>query len=418
VYNLGYLIASKFCGYEISEFFIGWGKKITSFTIGKTDYSLCLIPIGGGIRSYNASEVTWKWALFAFAGPAAVIVFAVAILTALYAVGRPNFDSRDSEAIVGYVLPGSAAARARLQAGDQILQIGDVSNPKWGDVLDKEMSSPAEEIRLRIHRHDAIVDTSITFDKNQCSNNAGFAGWSRDEPVYVMAVSPGSPAQRAGLLKGDLIVIADKELLRSSLEFEHTVWRGGGSPLNLVVMRNGVKETLQVAPVKEQRYGSNLAIGIITGSSPKPGITRLSFKQALRASIRQNLKSSHLIIDLLTAMFSRRSLTQVSIRRRGQPDRVAMIELAANMSLQIGIFNLLPIPGLVGGTIFITTVQLLVGRTFPPMLKERIYQAVFVALIVFAIAVIYKDVSNSLHGAESTRSAVPDLYVPCGVREL
>jgi regulator of sigma E protease len=64
------------------------------------------------------------------------------------------------------------------------------------------------------------------------------------------------------------------------------------------------------------------------------------------------------------------------------------------ISLNLGIFNLLPIPILDGGLILLTTIEGVMRREINQRLKERIYQTAFVALLIFAVVVIFNDVTK------------------------
>jgi regulator of sigma E protease len=70
------------------------------------------------------------------------------------------------------------------------------------------------------------------------------------------------------------------------------------------------------------------------------------------------------------------------------------IALMSLISLNLGIFNLLPIPILDGGLILLTTIEGLMRREINQRLKERIYQTAFVALLIFAVVVIFNDVTK------------------------
>src|SRR5207237_8261857 len=73
-----------------------------------------------------------------------------------------------------------------------------------------------------------------------------------------------------------------------------------------------------------------------------------------------------------------------------------LLELTAGISLNLGIFNLLPIPIMDGGVILLLFVESVIRRDISLRIKERIYQAAFVFLILFAAMVIYNDVHKMI----------------------
>ena len=78
--------------------------------------------------------------------------------------------------------------------------------------------------------------------------------------------------------------------------------------------------------------------------------------------------------------------------------------LTSAISLNLGIFNLLPIPILDGGVILLLALEGLMRRDISLHIKERIYQAAFVFLVLFAVMVIYNDSAQDNPGAMSARS--------------
>ncbi len=75
-----------------------------------------------------------------------------------------------------------------------------------------------------------------------------------------------------------------------------------------------------------------------------------------------------------------------------------MLTLTAAISLNLGIFNLLPIPILDGGVILLLLIEGFMRRDISLRIKERIYQAAFVFLVLFAVMVIYNDLAKTLPG--------------------
>jgi regulator of sigma E protease len=75
-----------------------------------------------------------------------------------------------------------------------------------------------------------------------------------------------------------------------------------------------------------------------------------------------------------------------------------LLELTAAISLNLGIFNLLPIPILDGGVIMLLLIEGLMRRDISLRIKERIYQAAFVFLVLFAVMVLYNDLLKTVPG--------------------
>jgi regulator of sigma E protease len=137
-------------------------------------------------------------------------------------------------------------------------------------------------------------------------------------------------------------------------------------------------------------------------------VGNLSFVPALRRSLDDNKKLSLMILELVQKLVQRK----VSLRTVEGPIGIGraagqaasekgwtpLLELTAAISLNLGIFNLLPIPILDGGVILLLAVEGLMGRDISLNIKERIYQAAFVFLVLFAVMVIYNDLAKTLPG--------------------
>jgi regulator of sigma E protease len=145
------------------------------------------------------------------------------------------------------------------------------------------------------------------------------------------------------------------------------------------------------------------------GFQSEPSVTtRLSFPLALNKSLADNKRSSFLILELLQKMIQRK----VSMRTVEGPIGIStavgravredgwtpLLGITAAISLNLGIFNLLPIPILDGGVIMLLFVESLMQRDISLPVKERIYQAAFVFIVLFAVMVIFNDIVKTVPG--------------------
>ena len=141
-----------------------------------------------------------------------------------------------------------------------------------------------------------------------------------------------------------------------------------------------------------------------------PGVhvcEHLPLLAAARESIHENLEDSKLLFKIIQGMFARR----VSVKNLSGPVGIAqqidlaaqygkwtLVRLVSSISLQLGILNLLPIPILDGGMILFLLIESAFRRDLNQQVKERIYQAAFVFLVVFAVMVLYNDLLKTLPG--------------------
>ncbi len=134
----------------------------------------------------------------------------------------------------------------------------------------------------------------------------------------------------------------------------------------------------------------------------------LPLRAAFDKSLHENRQNALLILELVKKMaqgkISPRSIegpirigqaAGEAARRKGW---TPLMGLTAAISLNLGIFNLLPIPILDGGVIMFLLIEGLMRRDISMSIKERVYQAAFVFLVLFAVMVIYNDLLKTIPG--------------------
>jgi regulator of sigma E protease len=263
-------------------------------------------------------------------------------------------------------------------------------------------------LKFAIERNGKVTEKVLVpepFGRNQY----GDMGWvPKESSVTLTVVEPGMPAEKAGVKVGDRILTANGEDIPALEALVQMLNRTKDQPLEMVVLRNGQKQTFTVKPTlapagpsQELRY----RIGI---ASVPTKVVKLNFSDALQRSLSDNKKSSFLILELLQKMVQRK----VSMRQVDGPIGIGsavgaaareegwtpLLLITAAISLNLGIMNLLPIPILDGGVILLLFIESLMQKEISLPIKERIYQAAFVFLVLFAVMVIYNDLVKTLPG--------------------
>ena len=416
VHELGHFAAAKWFGVRVDVFSIGFGKRLAGFRRGVTDYRISALPLGGYVKMAGEnplesrsgapdefmSHPRWQRFVIAIAGPAMNILLAIALLTGVFMVHyeRPVF--LDQPAVVGWVADNSPAAKAGIEAGDRIVRIEGEQDPTWEDVLLKVMVSPKEPVDIAIQRGDRILENTIQCKAIGSEDNVlRDVGLVPDEPVTVTVLEANMPAGQAGLRVGDEITALNGLPARSSEWIIQYLQKNEDKPVEVTVKRDGQQLTFKATPVLTQdRYRLGLQLG-----SPMQ-IDKLPFTQALNRSIEQNKKYSLLIVDLVRKMLQRKvSISQMegpigigkaTGEAARQPGWTPLLGLMVMISLNLGIFNLLPIPILDGGIILLLVIESIMRRDISMRIKERIYQTAFVFLLLFFVAVMYNDLTKVL----------------------
>jgi regulator of sigma E protease len=314
----------------------------------------------------------------------------------------------DQPAQIGWVAEGSSAAKAGILPGDRIVRIADIQNPTWEDVIPKAGLSPNQPLNVAIQRGDQILNKTVTPTPSG-PDQFGSPGWVPYQPVLITEISPDLPAAKSGLKLGDIILFIDGVPMHSVDEVVHHVRDvNPGKPVEVTALRNGKQEKFNVTPVKSQIEGESEPVYRLGFRSAPMKVEKLPFGMALAKSIEQNRKYSLVIVELVEKMVRR----QVSIKQMEGPIGIAkasgdaaretgwtpLLLLMAAISLNLGIFNLFPIPILDGGLILLLLIEGTMQRDISLNVKERIYQAAFVFLVLFACVIIYNDIVKQLPG--------------------
>ncbi|MGH9142173.1 MAG: site-2 protease family protein, partial [Vicinamibacterales bacterium] len=166
----------------------------------------------------------------------------------------------------------------------------------------------------------------------------------------------------------------------------------------LAILRAGNQLTINATPAKT---GSKGLLGIQIGDDTvktKPG-----FGEAITLSIRKNIEFGRMIFQTLGGLFTRETspkqlmgpiaIAQVS-GESAQLGLIAMLTLMATLSLNLGLLNLMPIPVLDGGHIFIMALEGLARRDFSQAVKEKMLMAGFAVILMLMVTVIYNDLTR------------------------
>jgi len=330
------------------------------------------------------------------------IVLAVGIITGLYMVQYPKISASATPGMVGLVLPDSPAAKAGIKEGDQVVAIDGVSNPTWEDILMKEFASAEHPLRVTLMRDGKEFDVTLTPELDE-RNGVGTAGWAEQAEIQIGGVVEGMDAQKKGLQRGDILVSVDGHPIRSSYKLRELVKASQGKPVEVVFLRDGKEQKVTVTPRLSEPEPGKQAWMIGVELVPRVTYTKLGFVDALRESIRHNTRSATLIYQFLRGIVMQR----MSPKSLEGPIRIAQLSgdaaregataflgLMAIVSLNLAIFNLLPIPILDGGVIVMLFAEMVMRKDLSMWFKEAVIKVGFVFLMIVVMFVLYNDISK------------------------
>ena len=414
IHEAGHFWAAISVGIKVETFSIGFGSRLFGFRRGDTDFRVSAIPLGGYVRMLGEqpgdeksadprsfqSKKRWQRAIVIIAGPLMNVVLAVAIITGLYMHGVQT-EVEQSKAVVSSVNPGSPAAQAGIQPGDKVIDFAGQSNPTWPDVLMKTAMNSNHSLPVTVDRHGQILHTTIT-PRMDPKEGLGEAGWNGG--VQVAEVIKGTPAATAGLRPGDSFIKVDNQPVASPDTVRNVVMKSGGKPVDFTISRGGQFQNITVTPEKNNDPRAPYLIGIYF--QHRPEFVKLGLGPALAQSWRFNKENALLIYQLLGSILEHRvsaksalagpiQIAQMS-SQAAHEGATSYLTIMAIISLNLAVFNLLPIPILDGGTLLLLVIEMLLQREVSMQVKEMVFKIGFVCLMAIVVFAIYNDISRIL----------------------
>ncbi len=433
VHEFGHFLVAKLCRVRVEQFSIGFPPRLFGIKIGETDYCVSALPLGGYVKMTGesmpgenmslegaapdqieaqkadpgalTSHPRWQRILIGLAGPAANFVLAFVLMVVYFGWINEVPKYVVNSTTVEWIVPGSAAAQAGLKTGDVIQRFDTVDNPDWMQVAAQSTLNLGQTVQLTVERAGVPTRLSLSIPNLPKGHDfdfpdVGILPQRNLGPINVVDVSPGTPAAQAGLEVGDEVETVNG----LSFHFIETMiaylQANPGKTVTLGVVRKGAHVAITATP---EKVGTKWQLGF-TSANPPLRYDPLPLGKAIAQSSKFCVNNSTLIVNVLGGLFTHKvAVSQLSgpvgiARMAGQAAQMdgymPKFWTAAAISLNLGILNLLPFPILDGGMILFLLIEGAMQRDININVKERIYQAAFVVLVVFFVFIIFNDVTK------------------------
>ena len=414
VHELGHFLAAKRVGIRVVKFQLGFNPTVLSFRRGDTEYGIGALPLGGYVKMAGdnpeealtgapdefLSKSKWERFQVLIMGPTMNIVLAL-VLTAIVlyrGAEMPAFENQPP--VVGAVAAGSPAASIDIQPGDRIMTVADHGVDTWEQFYIAIGARPNRETTLGLLRHGLEISRTVTpvTPPGQGRFEIGDIGVLPNVHPHIRSITAGEAAEKAGLKAGDVVLAIDGQTITFASQLKDAISKHPDQAITMAILRNGVSQAVQATPAKRGGQGL-LGIGIGDETvSVKPGAV-----EAVNLSVKKNVEYAGLIFQTLWGLVTRQTsprqlmgplaIAQLS-GESAQLGWIALFSLMASISLNLGLLNLMPIPVLDGGHIFIMALEGLARRDFSVRIKEKMLLAGFVVLMMLMVTVIYNDLTR------------------------
>jgi regulator of sigma E protease len=427
IHELGHFFVARWTGVGVERFSIGFGPVLLRWRGKETEYALSAIPMGGYVKMMGeespleggaqpeydpakafALKPLWARFLIVFAGPGMNLVLAAVIFAIVLAtLGRPVWTP-----VVGRVTEGTPAAAAGLRTGDVVTAVNGKPIRYWED-LDRAVSkSDGHPLELRVKRDSAEQTASVT-PRLRSTTDPIFRearetwdiGAGPQLVPQISSVSAGSPAEKAGLKAGDVVLSVAGQPVYTPEDLVEAIRTRPGQSFPMTIERDGKTQTVSVTPdpVKEKSPdGQEREVGRIQAGIATKAVSFAPYGpvEALGQGVVKTWDMTVLTVKGLWKLVSR----QIDSSNIGGPiqiateagrqakDGIASLALfTAIISVNLAVLNLLPVPMLDGGHLFFFVIEAILGRPLSLQKREAAQRVGFVLLMLLMVYALYND---------------------------
>ncbi|MBI2015127.1 MAG: RIP metalloprotease RseP [Candidatus Rokubacteria bacterium] len=427
IHEFGHFMVARWCGVGVERFSIGFGPVLVRWRGKETEYCLSAVPMGGYVKMVGeenpleggggpvfdpgkafAMKPLWARFLIVFAGPGMNFVLAAVIFTIVFAtVGRPVWP-----ALIGRVAEGGPAAAAGLKTGDVVTAVDGRPVSHWEDLERAIAGSGGRALRLAVRRDGRETPATVTPRRTVVRDpifreprDAWELGAGSQLTPQIGSVNPGSPADKAGLRAGDLVLGVAGQPVFSPDELMQSIQKRAGQTFELTVERDGAPRTLAVTatavkekgPTGQEQEIGRIGVGIVTrvvryeaynpvvavwyGGVRTWDMTALTAKGLWKIVSRQ-IDSSNIGGPIQIA---------AEAGRQAKEGAASLALFTAIISVNLALLNLLPVPMLDGGHLFFFVIEAVMGRPLSLKKREAAQQLGFVLLMLLMVFALYND---------------------------
>ena len=429
IHEYGHFWVARKMGVKVLRFSIGFGKPLLKWHDKyNTEYVIAAIPLGGYVKmldervdevpenerhlSFNAKSVQARIAIVA-AGPLANFLFAIVALAAMYMVGVQSVKP-----VVGSITEGSRADQAGIMPSEQIIKIGDDTIATWQDATFALMSSLGEQSVPVVVRNENYQEQTKMLNVEGWKldqqdvpplSSLGIVPFRPQATLTIAAITKNSAAELANLQVNDTIIAVNGETISDWQQLVNLITQSANKSLQFSVKRQDSINSVTVTPKSRiNEHGIEqgfLGVAPVVQPWPEGYVETRSFGPL--DSIARGTQETWRLITLSFDMIGNLITGQVSVKNLSGPvgiavgagtsvsyGLVAFLSFLALISVNLGVFNLLPLPVLDGGHLMYYIIELFRKKPVSEKTQEFGFKVGALLLIFLTCFALFNDVSR------------------------
>ncbi|WP_159714357.1 sigma E protease regulator RseP [Blochmannia endosymbiont of Camponotus nipponensis] len=435
VHECGHFAAARFLKVKVERFSIGFGPVLWSWRDSHdTEYVISAVLFGGYVKLFNNREKitllnqeynntfddqhVWKKSIIVISGPIFNFIFSILSYVLIFVIGIPIHKP-----VIHSVIPNSIVAQSGVESGVEIKSINNIQTNDWDTVRLEIFNSIGKE---------KIVISTMPINNSKCINTYTIKlsyNWfnkvaNHQDPIIALGIlpfhtymspilseiKPDSAAKRAGLKVGDKIVSVDDQLIYDWELFIKIIKNNPGKTFKITIERKNKILNLNLTPNKNHMLHSDQVESVI-GAFPKiiciPMEHHVIRQYGVYLAILQACEKTWKLICLTTNILFKLITGDINMTHLRGPIAIAQgagesaqsgliyyLMFLSLISINLGIVNLFPLPGLDGGHLFFFIIEKIKGTSISKEIQSVGYIIGSIILMLMMCLSIFNDISR------------------------
>ncbi len=401
IHEFGHFIFAKLFGVKVNEFAIGMGPTIFKKQGKETKYALRLFPIGGFVSMEGEEEEsedsrafcnqkTWKRMIIIAAG--ATFNLILGIIVCFFLVGSE--DLAGTNEILKFYDTAISNQEGGLEAGDRIISIDGKRVFSDYDITFLMQRNNSGTYSFVVERDGVKTELpQVHFGRRTGGN------FSYSEDCTISDLS--SKIKGFGLKDGDKIIGVNGEAVTKGEELIATIGKDEDYKIDFTVERQGEKIDVQGVKMAVVTVFDFVILGEdknFTNVTKNALGYALSMGRMVYLSLFDLLSGQYGMNDIAGPIGTISVITDIAQESIATVDWSRLLMIMAMITINIGLFNLLPVPALDGGHLFFMVFELIFRKKIPQKYESFIHAAGLVILLGFMALISASDIWKLISG--------------------